>query len=269
MSSPLDTPVQVFAEKNEDPIGTIALPTRDHIAAPTIVSLLMSDFRWTGGRPVTRVIVQGSQLPMQRNECVQNMQGDWLIFIDDDMTFGETAIGDLVATYHQIKEQVKEPVIVGGLCVRRAYPHQPTLYVRDGTAYTVLEDWEGDVIEIDATGAAFYLIETAAFEAIMGGPMPSIEERKQLPPWPYYEWIGSMGEDLRFCMTARDAGVRVFVDTRIRIGHLSEKAVGIHDFWKAVLERPQEVHDLLKEQYERINLPTMTRERAQELLVNG
>jgi len=267
MKVPVNNPIEVYAERNEDPIGTIAFPTRDHISAGTVTSLLMADWRWAGQRPITRVIVQGSQLPMQRNECIHNMQGDWIIFIDDDMTFGKDDIGNLVATYKQIKEQVSEPIIVGGLCVRRAYPHQPTLYVADPEgSYTLLEDWEGEVIEIDATGAAFYLIEVSALEAIMGGPMPDLDERKMLPPWPYYEWVGNMGEDLRFCKTARAAGVRIFVDTRIRVGHLSEKSLTIRDYWKEVATRPDDVREFLKKTYDKGGLPAMTRERAMELL---
>lgn len=269
-SVPINPPIEVYAERQKDPLGTIALPTRDHISASTVTSLLMTDFRWAEGRPLTRVIVEGSQLPLQRNEAVHRMQGDWVIFIDDDMTFGKTAVGDLVATYNQLKEQVEEPIVLGGLCVRRAWPHQPTLYSRqeDGT-FNFLEDWEGDVIEVDATGAAFYLIEKRVFEAIMGGPMPTIEERDNLKPWPFYEWRGVMGEDLRFCNTAQQAGARIFIDTRIRIGHLSERPVDIKDFWKAIVERPEEITHARRKQNEPMGLPTLDKEGAIERLRAG
>lgn len=268
--APISQPMNVHAEDVHGSVGTIAIPTRDHLAAETVTAMMMSDFRWASGRPVSRVIVQGSQLPLQRNECIKHMQGDWLIFIDDDMVFDRTAIGDLVATYNRIKEEVSEPVIVGGLCVRRAPPHQPTLYVRceDG-AFNFLEDWEGDLIEVDATGAAFYLIEKTVFEAIMGGPMPSYEDRKLLPPWPFYEWIGMMGEDLRFCDRAQSAGARIFIDTRIRVGHLSERPVSIVDFWQNVAARPDWVTEQRREWNDSMGLPTMDRERALERIDKG
>jgi hypothetical protein len=265
--APLHEPLQVHAERQVDPLGTIALPTRDHLSASTVTSLLMSDFRWAGGRPLTRVIVEGSQLPLQRNELVHRMQGDWLIFIDDDMTFGKSAIGDLVATYQRLKEEVEEPIIVGGLCVRRAPPHQPTLYVRqEDQTFNFLEDWEGDLIEVDATGTAFLLVEVPVFEAIMGGPMPSLEERNQMSPWPYFEWRGKMGEDLRFCNTAQAAGARIFIDTRIHIGHLSERAVDITDFWLEVARRPDDVTEYRREWNDQMGLPTLSREKAIERL---
>jgi hypothetical protein len=270
--APIHEPLKVFAGRHEEgqddgPLGTIALPTRDHLSAETVTSLLMSDFRWQNRRPVTRVIVQGSQLPLQRNECVHTMQGDWLLFIDDDMTFGKTAIGDIVATYHQLKEEVEEPIVLGGLCVRRTPPHQPTLYVRqeDGS-FNFLEDWEGDIIEVDATGTAFMLIEVPVFEAIMDGPWPTIEERNRLPPWPFFEWRGKMGEDLRFCDTAQTAGARIFIDTRIRIGHLSERAVDITDFWREVASRSDAVTKYRKEWNDGMDMPTLSREKALERL---
>lgn len=265
--APLHDKLEVHAERHADPLGTLGLPTRDHISASTVTSMLMSDFRWAGGRPLTRVIVEGSQLPLQRNEAVHRMQGDWLIFIDDDMTFGKDSIGDLVATYNKLKDEVKEPIILGGLCVRRSPPHQPTLYVRqdDGT-FNFLEDWEGDIIEVDATGTAFMLIEVPVFEAILGGPMPSLEERGTLPPWPYFEWRGRMGEDLRFCDTAQKAGARIFIDTRIHVGHLSERPVDITDFWREVATRPEEATTFRKKWNDQMGLPTMTKEKAIERL---
>ena len=268
--APINNPMTVHAEKAPGSIGTIALPTRDHMASETVISLMMSDFRWADGKPISRVIVQGSQLPLQRNECVKHMQGDWLLFIDDDMVFGNDAIGALVATYYQLKETIEEPLIVGGLCVRRAPPHQPTMYVRcDDGAFNFLEDWEGDLVEVDATGAAFYLIEKAVFEAIMGGPMPTYEERQELTPWPYYEWIGAMGEDLRFCDRAQAAGARIVIDTRIRVGHLSERAMTINDFWFNVANRPEWVTEQRKAWNDTMGLPTMDRERALERLNKG
>jgi hypothetical protein len=264
---PANNPIEVFAERVEKPIGTLGFAVRDHMAVPTVTSLLMSDFRWTEGQQLARVIVQGSQLPSQRNECVKHMQGDWILFIDDDMVWEAPDIGRLVATYRELKETVSEPLMVGGLCVRRAIPHQPTLYVGNGKGgFNFLEDWGEDIVEVDGTGCAFILIEATVFEAIMGGPMPPIEERLTLEPWPFFEWVGRVGEDLRFCRTAKDAGARLFVDTRIRVGHLSEKSVDVRDYWMYVAGRPQEMTDTAKQINDRFGIPTITRERALELL---
>jgi hypothetical protein len=261
--------VSVIAETHPDPIGTIAIPMRDHVSAETFTSMQMTDWRFIGDRSVNKLLIQGSILTLQRNEAVQRMRGDWQLFIDDDMAFGPGAIANIVSTYHELKEQVHEPLIVGGLCVRRYEPYQPTAYMRDTPTsgpFNYLEDWTDDIVEVDATGSAFVLIEVPVFEAIMGGPLPSEKERAGLPPWEFYEWVDGMGEDLRFCMKAKEAGARIFIDTRLRIGHVSSKVVDIRDFWHQVLLRPPEIYEARKGANDAMGLPTMSPERALERL---
>ena len=256
----------IFKEIYQDPIGTIATPFRDRIAAETHVSHMKTDYRWAAGKPVNRIYIQGSQLPLQRNEAIRMMDGEWLLFIDDDMVFEAEAVGSLVASYHELKAQISEPIIVGGLCVRRYPPYQPTLFrARDMTEgpFNFIEDWQGmDYVEVDATGAAFYLIEPDVFSAIMGGPFPSLMIRAGLHPWPFYEWTGTMGEDLRFCLNARRAGVRIFVDTRIQIGHIGPKVLGISDFYGQVARRPEEVQVAVREMNDAVGLHTLSQEEA-------
>ena len=264
--APVMSGLIVHEESHDDPIGTIATPYRDHMTTETHISMVRTDYRWADGRPINRLFIQGSQLPLQRNEAVMRMKGDWLLMIDDDMVFAKDVIGALVSTYHQLKETVKEPFMVGALCVRRYEPYQPTLFKAvdpQKGPFNFLEDWEGaDIVEVDATGAAFVLVEEDVFSAVMGGPLPSYDERLQLKPWPFFEWVGTMGEDLRFCMKARNAGCRVFVDTRIRIGHVGQKVYDITDFWHAVAERPKEIEDARVELNDSMGLPTLKAEEA-------
>lgn len=268
--APVMSGLNVWSETHPDSVGTIAMPLRDHITAATHTSFMKADYRWTDGKPITKLYVQGSQLPLQRNEAVLRMQGGWLLFVDDDMSFDKDAIGQLVSSYHRIKEEVSEPVMVGGLCVRRYPPYQPTIFQTQDYVngpFNYLEDWEGaDVVEADATGSAFVLIEEDVFGAIMGGPFPSYEDRLGLTPWPFYEWIGTMGEDLRFCLKAKAAGCRIFVDTRVRIGHVGEKIFDITDFWHAVSERPKAMEETRRLLNDEMKMPTLTAEEARARL---
>ena len=54
-------------------------------------------------------------LVFQRNECIQKMDGDWILFIDSDMAWQPGAIKTLIET--QAKFDLD---IVGGLCFQRA-----------------------------------------------------------------------------------------------------------------------------------------------------
>src|SRR6185295_18211153 len=110
-------------------------------------------------------VVEGSILPSQRNELVQRMQGDWILFIDADMSFRPDAIGRLV----KVREE-HDLDIVGGLCFQRKAPHQPTLYMRESPfegGYSFLEKWDSDLVEVDGTGFAFILIHRRVFERMV------------------------------------------------------------------------------------------------------
>jgi len=75
-----------------------------------------------------------------------------------------------------------------------------------------------------------------------------------------------MGEDLRFCLKARAAGVRVFVDPSISIGHVSQVVVDVNDFWRHMATRDEKSFSDNKTVNDHFGLPTLTREKAVELL---
>lgn len=261
--------MEVYAVRREgEPIGSICVPTRDHINAATATALITTDFRWVPkDQTVDHNIVQGSILTSQRNEAIQRMRGDWLLFIDDDMVWRPDAVERLVKT-----REDHDLDMVGGLCFRRSEPHQPTLYMREAPtagAYNFLETWpEGEVVEVDATGCAFLLIHKRVFEMIAGGPMPPYEHRVREggPPPNYFRWEGTMGEDLRFCQDAKNAGARIFVDTSIEIKHVTEKQVGHQDFLMQLAMRDEETLIARRALNDQMGLPTMSVEEAKAKL---
>lgn len=67
------------------------------------------------------------------------------------------------------------------------------------------------IVECDAVGFGGVLIKTSIL-------------RSMKPPY-FFSTTGS-GEDIYFCMKARqEAGARIFMDTRIKLGHLGKPAV--------------------------------------------
>lgn len=249
-------------------IGTLAFCTRDRLSAGTFISMLMAD-RSSFLRPGENLavhIVQGHVLTAQRNECVQNMQGDWILFIDDDMTFQPDAIRLLIE-----RQREHDLDMVSALCFQRISPHQPTLYMRETPSagnYTFLEDWEpGEVIEVDATGLAFVLITRRILERI-AGEFPSFEERQRFNRAPsYFRWDErGYGEDMAFCQDVRAAGGRIFVDTGIKTGHVSEMIVTEETFLDVLSHRPDDLREKVTQMNDRFGLPTVTPERALERL---
>jgi hypothetical protein len=258
--------MEVYSVPNRPgiPLGTLAIPVRDHINAATATAMLGTDYSWLPeGYMVNRWFIQGSILTMQRNEAIQRMEGDWLLFIDDDMVWDPTAVGRLVAVQKEYDLDM-----VGGLCFRRSDPHQPTMYMRQSPnegSYNYLEKWDNDLVEVDATGMAFVLIHRRVLERIAGSPLPSLEERSGHPP-SFFTWGGRYGEDLAFCQAAKASGSRIWVDTRIKIGHMGEIEIGEREYLYALATREKAIEDERRVVNDSMGLPTMTAVEAKERL---
>jgi hypothetical protein len=254
--------IQIYrANRDGNTVGTIAMCTRDKISAGTVISWIMSDrSSWLGpDENVGQFIVQGHVLTLQRNECIRNMAGDWILFIDDDMTWQPDAIRRLVQT-----QRDHDLDMVGALCFQRGDPYQPTLYMREQATsgnYVFLEDWDRDsVVEVDATGMAFVLITKRLLERI-AGEFPSLETRtsKGSRPPSYFRWDEKgFGEDMTFCQDAKKAGGRIFVDTSIKTGHIGEHTITEENFLRELAERPAEATELRREVNDKMGLPTVT-----------
>jgi len=258
-------------------VGTIAMVTRDHVAAPTAISWLMTDMSFLKpGELLQRYIVQGNVLVFQRNECINRMDGDWILFIDSDMVWQPGDIKTLVETREKFDLD-----IVSGLCFQRTAPFQPTMYVSGRKAplpsgdtwsgYTFLEDWDEDAaIEVDVTGMAFCLIHKRVFDRILvaetGEPFPDLETRKQMRPPPFFKWTGEFGEDFQFCREAQAVGNRIFVDTSVKIGHVGDQVITAENFYREVAFRRDDEQAFREEQLESVGHRAITREKAREKL---
>ena len=251
-------------------VGTIAMVTRDMVTGPTAISMLMSDLSFLApDEYVMRYIIQGNVLVFQRNECIQKMDGDWILFIDSDMAWQPDAIKTLVET--QAKFDLD---MVGGLCFQRSAPYQPTLYMsaaNEEHGYTFLEEWDEDAaVEVDATGMAFCLIHKRVFDRILqksiGRGFPSLEERAELPPPPFFKWDGEYGEDFGFCREAKASGSRIFVDTSVKVDHMGLTAINEESYLREIAFRNDEQQAFREWQLGTIGQKAITRERARERL---
>lgn len=263
--------VRYEIEGGPQPLGTIGIPIRDHINAATATSMITSAMRGAfgpNGSNVNFILMQGSILTSQRNQIVQEMQGDWLLFIDDDMAWQPEQVSRLLA------ERDKYDLdMLGGLCFRRSAPHHPTIYMREHPTegmYNFLEDWDDDsIVECDATGMAFIVIHKRVFERMVahyedkpGWEMPPLDVRRQTAPPNFFFWSGQMGEDVRFCQMAKESGSKVYVHTGIEIAHLGEIAIGKREYLQEIAFRDPAVGEQRREINDRFGIPTLTREDA-------
>jgi hypothetical protein len=110
----------------------------------------------------------------------------------------------------------KKP-IVGCLVYRRYPPFDPLMLRGELGKYQTVAEWEPDsLVEVDATGTGCLLFDMQVFRDM---PAPWFRFRKD---------VGSgkpVGEDIGFCSDLRAAGYRIFVDTSVPAGHLSQMMI--------------------------------------------
>jgi hypothetical protein len=87
-----------------------------------------------------------------------------------------------------------------------------------------------------------------------------------LGPSNFFRWEGILGEDLRFCQDAKASGSRIFVDTRIEVGHVSEIVVNRRHFLMELALRDDALVAARKEVNDAMGLPTVTRDEAMKEL---
>lgn len=108
--------------------------------------------------------------------------------------------------------------VVGGLNFRRGEPYDPCAYILgDEGKYHPIAEWEKGLIKVDALGTGCIAIAREVFEQIE-------------PPWFYNDYSKVWediwpGEDIGFCTKCRQAGIELYVDTRVTSPHLIDAVV--------------------------------------------
>lgn len=148
----------------------------------------------------------GANIANNRNTGVKDAQdakADWIMMIDDDMSFEPDAILRLIR--HNLP-------VVSGLCVKKTWPYNTTVmfWNKEMEKYHSSLNFPVDeLFECDATGTAFLLVKMSVFDKL------------DRPYFCFPPKNGSvLGEDLYFCQQMKAVGYRIFVDTGVHIGHL-------------------------------------------------
>jgi hypothetical protein len=154
---------------------------------------------------------QGAPYDVMRNRACEKALANgyqWILFLDDDVV----PPADMFLKLSQHGADV-----ISGLYYRRNPPICPVaMVIRDGVP-TWITTWNppGSTVEVDLVGAGCLLIHRRVLERV---------------PRPWFEWetdkpghegkSGSMSEDFAFCMHAKKAGFRIFLDTSIHCEHI-------------------------------------------------
>ena len=158
---------------------------------------------------------------MARNQLVSQMQGDWLLMLDIDMTFEPDICARLLL--HLERDGADA---VTGVYVFKGPLHSPVLYTSDGkSGLAPIGDWdrpqnaEAYLMPIESAGAGCLMVRRSVLDQIAAdsksGPF-DIE-----PPY---------GEDHSFFRRLKKSGCKAYASPTIRCGHLAWRAWTLDDY---------------------------------------
>jgi hypothetical protein len=183
-----------------------------------------------GGRLATQA---GANLSGPRNGLVGRFldygKADWMLMLDTDMTFTP----DLVERLLEFADPEQAP-IVGGLCFGfdDKGDIQPTLFglVGDEQHPQVIRyhEWPPEAMfQVAATGAACLLMHKSALEHIRDFELPGGRGRGFNRAFPWFQELEHDGtpvsEDIAFCWRAGIAGIPIYVNTAVQLGHIKDR----------------------------------------------
>lgn len=147
------------------------------------------------------IFEESCAIPQNRNEIFEfaRREGEDLLFIDSDMVFTRQDVSEMA-------EHLKTHDIVTGVAVMQ-FPGWPAA-VFDEQLKPILVNGN-ELFEIGACGAAFLGISKKVI-------------RDLTEPFRQREYgHGKMhGEDVSFCLKAKEAGYHIYCDPQLRIGHI-------------------------------------------------
>lgn len=205
----------------------IAVPCTDKIDVPFVTCL--ERLNRVGECRVA--YLSGSLVYANRDQLAKMAMADntdYVLWLDSDMVFDpdmmERFIADMEAGYD----------IVSCLCFRRRDPWTPVLYktIRIGLGEdpNITEEYpdypKDQIFEIDACGFGAVMVRTKVIWDMV--------KRFHTSFIPVY----GFGEDISFCIRAKQMGYKIVCDSRIKVGHLAQTVV--NELTYKAIERSKE-----------------------------
>lgn len=169
---------------------------------------------WLKSFGLNIAIKMGTLIHVNRTEIVESALAnntDYLLFLDSDTLIWEGQLEQLVRDAEENNLD-----IVSGVCNFKDSPYRRSIYrkVEGGYKFFNVDISSSDIVEVDGVGLAVCLIKTDVF-------------KKLEQPWFDISWkrdkenkLYPQGEDLYFCSIAKNAGFKIFVDKRVKTGHV-------------------------------------------------
>jgi hypothetical protein len=191
--------------------GTIALPTSE-IGRFAMFTVSLAGTRQPDNTHLS--VMASASVVENLNQIMRQLRpvDQWVWILGDDHVWE----GDCLTRMLQAMDDHPEIDVLVPLVTKRNPPWHLVVFKEAGQYDDGLPRWqpytweeipETGVFEVDAAGSAGMLIRREVLEEIGD---------------PWFESTGGvvLNEDVNFCMTARDAGFRVFATADVTMGHL-------------------------------------------------
>jgi GT2 family glycosyltransferase len=198
----------------------IAVPCMDQVPAPFCQSLAQLQKE---GECVL-AMKSGALIYTSRNDLAMSaiqMEADYVMWFDSDMVFRPDTMVRMLKTARE-----NDIDILTGLYFRRVPPYTPVLFdklelrTKNIVAWSEFKKIPEGLFEVGGCGFGCVLMNTGVFLDIQGkfGNM--------------FAPMGNNGEDIAFCIRARECGYKIICDPSILCGHVGYSVVD-DQFFKA------------------------------------
>lgn len=174
---------------------------------------------WIGMKKPKHSVVFGNR---GRQDDIRNSLVNQVLKSDDD--FSHILFLDIDHYHHPDTIPMllsRKQSIVSGLSFRRSEPYDPIMFKQVGDRFENITKWtDGDLVEVDAIGAASLLVEIDVF-------------KKMQSPWFQMNYpfkSGVVSEDFAFCLKAKELGYKIWCDTACTNNHIGVLNVN-KDVW--------------------------------------
>ena len=142
------------------------------------------------------------------------------LWLDDDHVFNPEMLEHLLS--HDVD-------MVSALYFQRTAPHYPVAYIKDDTPdkykHYPLIDVPNALIQVDAVGFGACLMKREVLEAV---------------PEPWFTLDYRAGEDIAFCVHAKENGIKIYLDGQYKLGHVGiPEIVTEKTYLKAQKDHPE------------------------------
>lgn len=196
----------------------IAVPCMDQVAAPFAQSLATMK---TIGDCVYDFNI-GSLIYDARNKLAGDAikcGADYILWLDSDMIIQRDTMVKLIAHMEEGRD------IVSGLYFRRRAPFTPVLYnkIERGAHEDLTNYPENSLFEVEGCGFGCVMTRVEMMEDVL------FNSHDLFTPFEGY------GEDLAFCLRAKDNGYKIWCDSTIKAGHIGQVIVD-ESIWKSSIK---------------------------------